>query len=68
MKIEHEHYKNIFIIDTGGLMSPEKNNKEFDNKILLFILAVSNIVLINIKGDLHLPMKNLIQMCGISLH
>lgn len=41
-------------------MSPEKNDTEFDHKILLFVLAVSNIVLINIKGDLHLPMKNLL--------
>ena len=33
-------------------MSPEKNDKEFDRKVLLFILAISNVVLINIKGDL----------------
>lgn len=60
MKIDNPTYSNIFMIDTEGLMSSEKNNKEFDNKILLCILAVSNIVLINIKGDLNLLMKNLI--------
>lgn len=49
-------------------MSPERNDREYDPKILLFIFAVFNLVLINIKGDLHLPMKDLIEICGISLH
>jgi len=60
ISIKDENYKYILIIDSEGLMNSEKNDPIFDNKIVLFILAISNIVLINIKGDIHQPMKNLL--------
>ena len=56
------------VCDTEGLMSPEKKDKEFDRKVLLFILAVSNIVLVNVKGDLHKPMVDLLEIATLSLH
>ena len=40
----------------------------FDRKITCFALAVSHIVLINVKGDLHQPMQNLLEICTLNLH
>ena len=61
-------YDYILVCDTEGLISPEKKDNEFERKILLFILAVSNIVLINIKGDLHKPIVDLLEITSLSLH
>lgn len=68
MKIEHPAYDKLMILDTEGLQSSEKDDQEFDRKITLFCLAVSHIVIINVKGDLHLPMKRLLEICLVSLH
>ena len=68
MNIEHPAYDKLMILDTEGLQSSEKDDQEFDRKITLFCLAVSHIVIINVKGDLHLPMKRLLEICLVSLH
>lgn len=56
------------IIDSEGLQGAEKADNEFDRKIACFALAVSHIVLINVKGEMHLPMQNLLEICALSLH
>jgi hypothetical protein len=52
----NKDYDLLFIIDSEGLQSSEKSDKEFDRKITCFILSVSHIVLINVKGEVHSPM------------
>ncbi len=47
----------IFLIDTEGLFSvvnkrDETRRKDFDSKLVLFCLAVSNFVIVNTKGNL----------------
>ena len=56
------------ILDTERLQSVEKNDDEFDRKMTLFCLAVSQIIIVNVKGDLHLLMKSLLEICTLSLH
>lgn len=68
MKIDHPNYDKLMILDTEGLQSAEKDDQEFDRKITLYCLAVSHIVIINVKGDLHLPLKKLLEICLVSLH
>ena len=68
MKINNPHYDYMLVLDSEGLQSPEKNDDEFDRKITLFLLAVSQLIIVNIKGDLHLPMRRLLEICVLSLN
>ena len=63
----------FLILDTEGLDSNERGrNKDtgfihFDRTMVLFCLAVSQVVIINVKGDLGEEMQNLLQICAFSL-
>ena len=63
----------LLILDTEGLDSNERGrNKDtgfihFDRTMVLFCLAVSQVVIINVKGDLGEEMQNLLQICAFSL-
>ena len=64
-----DKYDAIFILDTEGLLSihHEQSNLEFDRKITLFILAVSQVVIINVKGEMNAPLLKLLKICIHSL-
>ena len=68
LKITHPYYNYMLVLDTEGLQSAEKGNEEFDKKVTLFCLAVSQIILVNVKGDIHVQMKRLMEICVLSLH
>ncbi|CAD8107836.1 unnamed protein product [Paramecium sonneborni] len=53
----------ILLLDTEGLQNPNQKDPEFDKKIALFVLSISDITLINVKGDIHQQFKNLVEMC-----
>ncbi|CAD8213801.1 unnamed protein product [Paramecium pentaurelia] len=58
LKIQFKEYFNnlfdyILILDSEGLQNPNQIDTEFDKKIALFVLAISDIILINVRGDLH---------------
>jgi hypothetical protein len=60
-------YDYIIILDTEGLQSPNQKDHEFDKKIALFTIAVSDIILLNVRGEINNSFKSLIQMCLLSL-
>jgi len=69
-------FEYIVIVDTEGLLSADKhklqsdeleNDDSFDKKISLFILSISHIVLINVKGEIHDNFKKIIQIVLFSL-
>ena len=65
---------NLLILDTEGLDAIERQNMtdtssiQFDRTMVLFCLAVSHVVIINVKGDLGVEMQNLLQICAYSLN
>ena len=63
------NYDGIFILDTEGLLSIHhaQSSNDFDRKITLFILAVSQVVVINIKGEMQGPVLELLTICINSL-
>lgn len=64
-----KHYDAFLILDTEGLMSIQQSQVSgFDKKIGLFCLAVSQLVIINVRGDIHKDMKELLSSCAASLH
>ncbi|KAI6650610.1 P-loop containing nucleoside triphosphate hydrolase [Oopsacas minuta] len=64
----------FLILDTEGLDAVKKGGlKEtslihFDRTMVLFCLAVSQVVIINVKGELGDEMQNLLHICAYSLH
>lgn len=43
----------VLIIDAEGLLSIEKNDESFDKKLMLFSMACSKKLVINVKGDIN---------------
>ena len=65
----------FLILDTEGLDAIEKGRAfqdssciSFDRTMVLFCLAVSQVAIINVKGDLGEEMRNLLQICSYSLY
>ena len=64
----------FLILDTEGLDAIGRGNIQntsminFDRTMVLFCLAVSQVVIINVKGDLGSEMQNLLQICAYSLN
>ena len=63
----------FLILDTEGLDASEKVKSQktsgihFDRTMVLFCLAVSQVTIVNIKGDFGKEMQNLLQICAYSL-
>ena len=64
----------FLILDTEGLDGIERANStetsliHFDKTMVLFCLAVSQVVIINVKGDIGNELQNLLQICAYSLN
>ena len=61
----------FLILDTEGLDGGGgrgNSSIHFDRTMVLFCLAVSQVVIINVIGDLGEEMQNLLQICGYSLY
>ena len=65
----------FLILDTEGLDPIERGKTlkdtscvHFDRTMVLFCLAVSQVVIINVKGDIGEEMRNLLQICAYSLN
>jgi GTPase SAR1 family protein len=67
VKSNSTEFEYIMIIDTEGLSSGEKEDLEYDRRIVLFCLAVSHLVIINIKGELDSTMNRMVTLCAHSL-
>ena len=57
----------IMLLDTEGLLGTEKGDLEYDRRLVLFCLAVSHLVIVNIAGDLNQAFKEMILLCVDSL-
>lgn len=55
----------FIILDTEGLNSPERSDKEYDRKIVLFSLLCSDFLIINSKGDMTESMIDILKMCAV---
>ncbi|CAF5153412.1 unnamed protein product, partial [Rotaria sp. Silwood1] len=57
----------IMLIDTEGLLSIEKDDKEYGRRLVLFCLAVSHLVIVNMTGDINETLKDMLTLCADSL-
>ena len=54
LKTDFENTKEILILDSEGIFSIERDDPMFDRRLATFCMAVSNLILINIKGELNI--------------
>ena len=59
--------KRIVVIDTEGLLSIVARNQTFDNQITTMTFAISNLVIINNKGEITSTLQNLLGVCVYAL-
>ncbi|ORY04980.1 hypothetical protein K493DRAFT_345258 [Basidiobolus meristosporus CBS 931.73] len=64
---EYKGADNLLVLDTEGLLSIEKEDKLFDKQMTLLALAMSHIVLINIKGEMGTDMKDILEVTLLGL-
>ena len=57
----------LLVLDTEGLQSIEKGDREYDRKLILFAFAVSNIVILNTKDQITDDFKATLEICVDSL-
>ncbi|CAF3833086.1 unnamed protein product [Rotaria sordida] len=61
-------YDYILLIDTEGLLSIEKGDEQYDKRLILFCLAISHLVIVNISGEIHETLKQMLILCTQSLN
>ena len=44
---------NIIILDSEGIFSIERDDPKFDRRLAIFCMSISNLLMINIKGELN---------------
>ena len=54
LRTDFEDIKEILILDSEGIFSIERDDPMFDRRLATFCMAVSNLILINIKGELNI--------------
>ena len=60
----------IFVIDTEGLFAitnekdkQDEERKDFDSKLVLFCLAVSDFVILNVRGNFDQNTEKIVKIC-----
>ena len=58
----------FIILDTEGLNSPERTDKEYDRKIVLFTLLCSDFLIVNACKDMTAEMASILKICAVQYH
>ncbi|KAL4501811.1 hypothetical protein ABPG73_019948 [Tetrahymena malaccensis] len=53
----------ILVIDSEGLLSLEKDDPDYDRKLTLFCLSISQFLIINVKDQLTVEMNKILEIC-----
>ena len=67
LRTDFEETKEILILDSEGLFSIERNDPKHDRRLAIFCMSVSNLVLINIKGELNIEIQKFLQVAIYAL-
>ena len=61
-------YEGLLIIDTEGLGAPEyKEDNTHDNEIATFVLGISDLAIINVRGEVPTNIENFLQVSTCAL-
>ena len=66
--LENFPYDGLLIVDTEGLGAPEyKQDNTHDNEIATFVLGISDLAIINVRGELPTNIENFLQVSTCAL-
>lgn len=67
LRTDLEETKEILILDSEGIFSIERNDPMYDRRLATFCIAVSNLVMINIKGEINIEIEKVLQVAVYAL-
>ncbi|CAF4433682.1 unnamed protein product, partial [Rotaria sp. Silwood2] len=67
VKSNRPDFDYIMLIDTEGLLGVEREDLQYDRRIVLFCLAVSHLVIVNTAGEFNVPFQRMLSLCTDSL-
>ena len=67
LRSNFEETKEMLILDSQGIFSIERNDPMYDRRLAIFCLAVSNVLLINIKGELTIQIQKVLEVAIYAL-
>ncbi|CAF2083948.1 unnamed protein product [Rotaria magnacalcarata] len=67
VKTNRTDFEYIMLIDTEGLLGVEREDPEYDRRIVLFCLAVSHLVIVNMVGEVSTTLQTMLTLCTDSL-
>ena len=67
LRSNFEETKEMLILDSEGIFSIERNDPMYDRRLAIFCLAVSNVLLINIKGELTIQIQKVLEVAIYAL-
>ena len=67
LRTDFKETKEILILDSEGIFSIERSDPMYDRRLAIFCMAVSNVLLINIKGELNVEIQKVLQVAIFAL-
>lgn len=67
IRVDTRDFREILILDSEGLFSIERDDTKFDRALMIFCLTVSNLLLVNIKGELSQEIQSVLTVAVYSL-
>ena len=68
LRTDFEDTKEILILDSEGIFSIERDDPKFDRRLATFCMAVSNLILINIKGEFSTEISKVLEVSIYALY
>ena len=54
LKTTFPYMPDLIILDSEGIFSIERDDPKYDRRLAIFCMSISNLLLINIKGELNI--------------
>jgi len=67
LRTDFEETKEILILDSEGIFSIERNDPMYDRRLAIFCMSVSNLLMINIRGELNIEIQKVLQVAIYAL-
>lgn len=67
IRTDFDETKEMLILDSEGIFSIERDDPMYDRRLTIFCMAVSNLLLINIKGEINNNIKSVLQVAIYAL-
>ena len=60
LRTDFDETKELLILDSEGIFSIERSDSAYDRRLAIFCMAISNLLMINIKGELNIEVQRVL--------